>query len=71
MKLLICSDIHGDADTLATLLSRFFEEKADKLVILGDILYHGPRNDLPEGYAPKKVIALLQCRSLPWKLPCQ
>ena len=59
MKLLICSDIHGDADTLATLLSRFFEEKADKLVILGDILYHGPRNDLPEGYAPKKVIALL------------
>ncbi len=59
MKLVICSDIHGDADTLSTLLSRFSEEGADKLIILGDILYHGPRNDLPSGYAPKKVITLL------------
>ena len=59
MKLLICSDIHGDADTLTALLKRFSEEGADKLVILGDLLYHGPRNDLPDGYAPKKVIALL------------
>ena len=59
MKLLICSDIHGDYDCLTELLEIFDKEKADKLVILGDILYHGPRNDLPAGYAPKKVISLL------------
>ena len=59
MKILICSDIHGDMDCLALLLERYKEEKAEKLVILGDILYHGPRNDIPAGYAPKKVIATL------------
>ena len=59
MKLLICSDIHGDADCLALLLERYKTENAEKLVILGDILYHGPRNDIPAGYAPKKVIAKL------------
>lgn len=59
MKILICSDIHGDAECLTALLERFSQEKADKILILGDILYHGPRNDLPEGYAPKKVISLL------------
>jgi len=59
MKLLICSDIHGDFDCLTLLLERLSQEKADKILILGDILYHGPRNDLPEGYAPKKVISLL------------
>ena len=59
MKILICSDIHGDADALSILLERFSEEKADKMLILGDILYHGPRNDLPGGYAPKKVISML------------
>ena len=59
MKLLICSDIHGDADTLAVVLKKFKEEAADKILILGDLLYHGPRNDLPDGYAPKKAIAQL------------
>ena len=59
MKLLICSDIHGDVDCLTTLLEREKEEKADKIIILGDIIYHGPRNDLPNGYAPKKVISAL------------
>ena len=59
MKILICSDIHGDAESLSALLKRFEEEKADKLLILGDVLYHGPRNDLPVGYAPKGVISLL------------
>ena len=59
MKLLICSDIHGDIEG-ARAAVRFFEEhKCDHLLILGDILYHGPRNDLPATYAPKKVIALL------------
>ncbi len=59
MKLLICSDIHGDAESLSLLIERFHKEAADKIIILGDILYHGPRNDLPSGYAPKKVISIL------------
>jgi putative phosphoesterase len=59
MKLLIASDIHGDAACCKALLDVFEKEKAEKILILGDILYHGPRNDLPEGYAPKKVIEML------------
>ena len=58
-KILIASDIHGDAKTAAALLERYKESGAERLVLLGDLLYHGPRNDLPEGYAPKKVIELL------------
>lgn len=59
MKYLIASDIHGSAYWCRKLLNRFEEEKADRLILLGDILYHGPRNDLPEQYAPKEVIAML------------
>ncbi len=59
MKWLIASDIHGSAYYLETLLERYRAEGADRILLLGDLLYHGPRNDLPEGYAPKKVIALL------------
>lgn len=59
MKWLIASDIHGSALYCEKLLEAFENEKADRLLLLGDILYHGPRNDLPEGYAPKKVIAML------------
>lgn len=59
MKWLIASDIHGSAPCCEKLLEAFERERADKLLLLGDLLYHGPRNDLPEGYAPKKVIALL------------
>ena len=59
MKLLICSDIHGDLDNCEKMLEAFEREGADKMVLLGDILYHGPRNDLPATYAPKKVIELL------------
>lgn len=59
MKFLICSDIHGDYEAARKTIDIFEDEGCDKLVILGDILYHGPRNDLPENYAPKKVIALL------------
>ncbi len=59
MKWLIASDIHGSLSFCEKLLCAFSKEKADKLLLLGDILYHGPRNDLPEGYAPKKVIELL------------
>lgn len=62
MKLMFASDIHGDADCCEKMLERFDAEKADKLFLLGDILYHGPRNDLPDGYAPKKVIAMFNER---------
>ncbi|MDE6441877.1 MAG: phosphodiesterase [Clostridia bacterium] len=59
MKLLIASDVHGSAKYCRLLLDALNREGADKLVLLGDILYHGPRNDLPEQYAPKEVIAML------------
>ena len=59
MKLLIASDIHGSAYYARLLLERFHAESADRLVLLGDLLYHGPRNDLPKDYAPKAVINLL------------
>ena len=59
MKIFIASDIHGDAVSCERLLQAYKESGADRLVLLGDILYHGPRNDLPAGYAPKKVIPLL------------
>ncbi len=59
MKWLIASDIHGSSHYCHLLLERFQAEKADRLLLLGDILYHGPRNDLPQGYAPKEVIPML------------
>lgn len=59
MKIMFISDIHGSYTYAKKALEMYELEKADKLVILGDILYHGPRNDLPDGYAPKKVIKLL------------
>ena len=59
MKIMIASDIHGSAFFCRELLAAFEREKADKLLLLGDVLYHGPRNDLPKEYAPKEVIALL------------
>ena len=58
-KILIASDIHGDAQTAQRLVEIYKESGAEKLVLLGDVLYHGPRNDLPAGYAPKRVIELL------------
>lgn len=59
MKILIASDIHGSAYYCEKLLAAFEAEKAEKLILLGDILYHGPRNDLPLEYAPKRVIEML------------
>ena len=59
MKFIIASDIHGDINSTNLILSILEEEKADKLILLGDVLYHGPRNDLPSGYNPKKVISAL------------
>ena len=62
MKWMIASDIHGSAYYCRKLLEAYTEEGADRLLLLGDILYHGPRNDLPRDYAPKEVIALLNER---------
>ncbi len=59
MNAIIASDIHGSATAFAELEKQIEMLGADKLVLLGDILYHGPRNDLPKGYAPKALIARL------------
>lgn len=59
MKWMIASDIHGSAYWCRRMLERFEAENADRLLLLGDLLYHGPRNDLPREYAPKAVIAML------------
>lgn len=59
MRIMIASDIHGSAFYCEKLLEAYKREKAEKLLLLGDILYHGPRNDLPKEYAPKKVIEML------------
>ena len=56
---MIASDIHGSAYYCRQLLEQYRKEKPDKLLLLGDILYHGPRNDLPREYAPKQVISML------------
>lgn len=59
MKLMIASDIHGSAYYCRKMLDAYKREGADRLLLLGDILYHGPRNDLPKDYNPKEVIAML------------
>ncbi len=59
MKLMIASDIHGSAFWCEKLLEAYKTEAPDRFLLLGDLLYHGPRNDLPDGYAPKKVIPML------------
>lgn len=59
MKWMIASDLHGSAVYCRRMIEAFEREDADRLLLLGDLLYHGPRNDLPEGYAPKEVIPML------------
>ena len=59
MKWMIASDLHGSAYYCRKMLEAFERERADRLFLLGDLLYHGPRNDLPREYAPKEVIPLL------------
>ena len=59
MKIFFASDIHGSASAMEMVLSRFEQEGCDRLILLGDLLYHGPRNDLPDRYEPKAVIAML------------
>lgn len=59
MKYMFASDIHGSAWYCRKLLEEYRRSGADRLILLGDILYHGPRNDLPKEYAPKEVIGML------------
>ena len=68
MKWMIASDLHGSYYYAQQLQQAFEREQADRLLFLGDLLYHGPRNDLPRDYAPKQVIPLLN--SLAPKLLC-
>lgn len=68
MKIIIASDLHGSFYYVSKLIEQFNALNADKLILLGDILYHGPRNDLPRDYNPKKVIGLLN--SLKDKIVC-
>ena len=59
MKFVIASDLHGAAPAVRALMERIDRETPDRVLLLGDLLYHGPRNDLPQEYAPKQVIAML------------
>ena len=59
MKWMIASDIHGSARWCRAMLDAYRREGAQRLVLLGDLLYHGPRNDLPDEYAPRQVIEML------------
>ena len=63
MKYFVVSDIHGSEYYAEKLIELYKKENADKILLLGDVLYHGPRNDLPKGYNPKGVIAILnECK---------
>jgi len=68
MNFLIASDIHGSAFWCGRLMELMKKEQPDKLLLLGDILYHGPRNDLPKDYAPRQVIEMLS--EIPEKIVC-
>ena len=59
MKLMIASDLHGSAAYTRRLLELYRDTGCQRLVLLGDLLYHGPRNPLPEGYEPPAVAKLL------------
>ena len=59
MKILFASDLHGSASAAERVLERLRSEGADRFFLLGDLLYHGPRNDLPDRYEPREVIRLL------------
>lgn len=59
MKLMIASDIHGSSYYCRKMIDAYERENPGRLLLLGDLLYHGPRNDLPKDYAPREVIAML------------
>ena len=60
MKIFIASDLHGSAEYCRQMIEAYTKENAEKLLLLGDTLYHGPRNDLPEKYSPKDVLKILE-----------
>ena len=62
MKMLIASDIHGSAYWCRKLTEAWDRENPERVLLLGDLLYHGPRNDLPDAYNPKEVLAMLNAR---------
>lgn len=62
MKWMIASDIHGSEYYCRLLFEAYDREQADRLLLLGDLLYHGPRNELPRDYNTKQVMALLNAR---------
>jgi len=59
LKIIVASDLHGSADFTKLLIKRFVDENADKLILLGDLYYHGPRNALPNGYNTMECANLL------------
>lgn len=59
MKILFASDIHGSLYYARKVIEKFEQEQCEQLVLLGDLMYHGPRNELPKDYEPKEVAALL------------
>lgn len=59
MKLMVASDLHGDAGCCEKLMEAWEREGVQRLFLLGDLLYHGPRNPVPERYDPRRVAALL------------
>lgn len=63
MKLFFASDLHGSQSACQAVLNRYAAENADRLILLGDLLYHGPRNDLPDQYNPKAVFEMLNAFS--------
>ncbi|MDY3769136.1 MAG: phosphodiesterase, partial [Sphaerochaetaceae bacterium] len=67
-KLLIASDLHGDAYYISKLVEAFTKEEASRLILLGDILYHGPRNAIPVNYNPSLAIPMLN--SIKDKISC-
>ena len=62
MKIFVASDIHGSACWCRRMLEAYEQAEADRLLLLGDVLYHGPRNELPEQYAPRETLAMLNER---------
>ncbi len=63
MKMLIASDLHGSTKCIKKLWERVDVEKPDRIILLGDLLYHGARNDLPEEYDTKAAIDLLNSKT--------
>ncbi len=70
MKIMVASDIHGSAFYCREMINAYERENPDRLLFLGDLLYHGPRNDLPKEYAPKEVIAMLNDEKVSSKVLC-